>query len=244
MKTLYILKLGSTWPETVARFGDFEHWLQRGLSGFSLPVQVIDVPAQTDLSAALPTLAQSAGLIVTGSHAMVTDKLPWSVFLEEWIPGVVRAQVPFLGVCYGHQLLAEAMGGKVHYHPRGREIGTVPVQITPHAEADELFSGLPEQFSAQATHAQSVKTLPPDAVHLAGNDYEMHHAFRVGSCAWGVQFHPEYCTDIMSTYITMQAERLAAAGQDVGALLAQVQDTPVAASLLQRFARLVEQRSV
>lgn len=243
MTSLFILKLGSTWPETIARFGDFEHWLQRGLGDCSVPVRVIDVPAAANLAAALPKLEHCAGVIATGSHAMVTDKLPWSVHLESWLPELVSAQVPFLGVCYGHQLLAEALGGEVHYHPQGREIGTVPVQLTPKAVDDALFAGIPEQFSVQATHAQSVKRLPPQAVHLAGNDYEPHHAFRVGECAWGVQFHPEYCTDIMSAYISMQAEKLAAAGQNVGSLLASVQTTPVAATLLQRFARLVERRA-
>lgn len=109
MKKLYIIKAGTTYPVIKERFGDFDTWTLQGLGKTEAETRVLDAVS----GAALPMAADCAGVIVTGSHSMVTDDLPWSVELEEWIPSVVEAGVPFLGICYGHQLLARAGGGEV-----------------------------------------------------------------------------------------------------------------------------------
>ena len=94
---------------------------------------------------------------------------------------------------------------------------------------------------AHATHAQSVLTLPPGAVLLAENAFESHHAFRLGSCAWGVQFHPEYTDSVMRDYVTAQTDSLTRACQDVSKLLKNIQGTPEATSILSTFAQLATQ---
>ena len=76
-------------------------------------------------------------------------------------------------------------------------------------------------------------------MHLAGNDYEPHHAFRVGERAWGVQFHPEFDTDIMHAYVQVRAARCENPQRDWEAIRATVRDTPESASLLPRFAAMV-----
>jgi GMP synthase (glutamine-hydrolysing) len=173
---------------------------------------------------------------------MVTDRAPWSEALAAWLREAVAAQIPVLGICYGHQLLAHALGGEVEYHPGGIELGTVPVRVTGHAVDDALFGGMPEVFPAQAVHRQSVRRLPPGAVLLAENEFEPHHAYRVGSAAWGVQFHPEFSPLAIASYI----EHLAGPGQNsalsAAGLLAQVFPTPQAASILKRFAMVASNR--
>lgn len=238
-KRLYIFKTGST-PGPIRRtYGDFDAWIIRTIGDTPIQVEVIDVAA----GGALPEIAACAGVIVTGSPAMVTDKLPWSIALEGWLPGLVTACVPVLGICYGHQLLAESLGGQAGDHPLGKEIGTVPVRLSGDAESDPLFCDLPDAFPAHATHTQSALRLPPQTVHLAANDHEPNHAFRYGKCAWGVQFHPEFDATVMRAYIEEQQDNLRALGHDVDALLEQVVETPDAASVLKRFARYVEQAS-
>jgi GMP synthase (glutamine-hydrolysing) len=147
-------------------------------------------------------------------------------------------QTPVLGICYGHQLLAHALGGEVAHHPQGVEIGTVRVQRHAAAHADALLGHLPDDFAAQATHWQSVRRLPPGAVLLAGNAFEPHHAFRVGPSAWGVQFHPEFSADALRAYVEGMGPVLARAGRDAAQISAGLMDTPHAASVLPRFARL------
>jgi GMP synthase (glutamine-hydrolysing) len=83
-----------------------------------------------------------------------------------------------------------------------------------------------------------VRDLPPDALLLAGNGFEAHHAFRIGGQAWGLQFHPEFNRERMAAYIHYLAPHLRAAGKDCDQIRARLCDTPIAASLLPRFAAL------
>jgi GMP synthase (glutamine-hydrolysing) len=180
--------------------------------------------------------------VITGSHAMVTDNLPWSVGLEQWVRRLLDSQIPVFGICYGHQLLAQAAGGRVDYHPGGEEIGTVAVRLLPECGVDPIFRGLPDSFLVHVSHSQTVTRLPESAVRLASNEYEPNHAFRIGECAWGVQFHPEYSIPIMKSYIEEQKKELVEMGLDVSRLLDSVSDTPVAAEILWNFGRYAMER--
>lgn len=234
MPRLCLIKAGGTYPDAAARLGDFEDWVLQGLGLPARAVRVIDACSE----AALPELRACAGVIVTGAHAMITDRQPWMERLAAWVGQQVRAGTPYLGICFGHQMLAQALGGRVDYHPEGREVGTVSIDLAPAAADDPLFSGLPGRFVAHAVHAQSVRELPPGAVRLAGNAFEPTHAFRVGARAWGVQFHPEFNEARMALYVERLAPVLDAAGRDLGAIRAGLAETPESASLLARFARL------
>lgn len=224
--SLVIVKLGDSFPDLARRIGDFEDWITAGLGR---PASVIDPRAGQDLP------EQVAGAIVTGSHCMVTDGAEWSERTARWLARLVERQIPVLGICYGHQLLAHALGGDVSWHPGGMEIGTVDVRLTAPAAADPLLGGLPQSFPAQVVHGQSVRRLPEGAVLLAANEFEPHHAFRVGANAWGVQFHPEFSELAMGGYV----EHLAADLPDAGRIAAAIRPTPEAASLLPAFAAIV-----
>lgn len=234
MKSLCIIKAGSTFSGEIGRLGDFEDWVRRGLGSVPCPVRVVDAAGGEPL----PDPSSCAGAVVTGSHAMVTDNLPWSVGIERWIRELIAAGVPYLGICYGHQLLGRAAGGEVGYHPSGREVGTVVVELTPDAAGDPLLQGIPDRFRAHATHAQSVLALPPGAVRLACNAFEPNHAFRVGPAAWGVQFHPEYTREIMAAYVQEEIADLESEGLDAGTLRDVVAEAPDAGRVLTNFASL------
>lgn len=225
MKPLAILRLGQTHDDIAAELGDFDQWIIDGLGRRDLSVTVID-PRQGD---ELPAPQELAGVVMTGSHSMVTDHEPWSEAVAAWLRTAVAAELPVLGICYGHQLLAHALGGEVGYHPGGIELGTVPVALTAAAAEDPLFADLPPRFDAQAAHRQSVRRLPDGAVVLGANAFEAHHAVRFAPHAWGVQFHPEFSAAATQAYVRASAPEVPPA----------VASTPVAASVLPRFARLV-----
>lgn len=237
MPKVVILKTGSTYPALRGRFGDFDSWFAARLAP-ELNIEVVDVTADD-----LPGRPEDwDGILVTGSPAMVSDREPWSEQTGNWLADAVRAEVPLLGVCYGHQLLAHALGGEVGFHPQGRETGTHPVELLDSASDDPLLKALPRQFQAQLTHRQSVLRLPPNAVLLARNEFEPHQAFRLGPCAWGVQFHPEFSLEVMQAYLEVQAPDLKKEGLDADALLTGVRNAPEASSLLDRFSRIVMNR--
>lgn len=229
-----ILKTGSTYPAIKEQFGDFDEWFLKRLSpGLNISVfnaEAGELPEQpTDWD----------GIVVTGSPAMVSDREPWSEKAADWLAQAVDQSVPTLGVCYGHQLLAHALGGEVGYHPKGRESGTQRIELLARAQDDPLFGGMPGTFKAQLTHKQSVLSLPPGAVLLGYNEHEPHQAFRVGKCTWGVQFHPEFSDAIMRAYLHVQTPDLEGEGRDSQAMINAVNNAPEASRLLERFSALV-----
>ena len=240
MKTLYIVKTGTTFPDTKKRLGDFDQWTADALGALDVELDVVEAACGDSL----PKMETCAGVVITGSHAMVTDNAPWSVRLEKWILPLLKAQIPVFGICYGHQLLARAAGGRVAYHPFGIEIGTVRIDLLPPCSGDPVFQSIPHSFSAHVTHSQTVTELPETAVRLAANAHEPAHAFRLGDCAWGVQFHPEYHAGIMRSYILEQKKALVSAGRDVSQILDSVSETPAAAQVLKNFGRFVNDRTL
>ena len=171
-----IVKTGETIPAIRARRGDFEDWIAAGLG---LARESIDV-AEVCRGAALPKPAAPRAVIVTGSSALVTDREDWSERTADWLAEAAGAGTPVLGICYGHQLLAHALGGVVADDPRGREIGTVALALRPEAAQDPLLRVLSDREPVHATHLQSVTRLPPGARWLASSPGDPNHAF-----AWG-----------------------------------------------------------
>jgi len=235
MQPLLIVKTGSTIDHLRCRRGDFEDWVRTGLALQDETVHILDVRT----SDVLPDPQGYAGVVVTGSHAMVTDHWPWSERAAEWLLTAVEQDIPLLGICYGHQLLAYALGGEVGHNPRGGQYGTVPIQLRPTAQTDKLLSALAGGMRVQVSHSQCVLRLPSRAIPLASTPTDPHAAFVASQCAWGVQFHPEFDAEISKAYIRSHASELRAEGQEPDALLNTCEDTPAGTRLLHRFMDIV-----
>lgn len=149
----------------------------------------------------LPPHFDFDGVIVSGSAASVYWDEPWIRPLIDWIAEAADRDLPILGVCYGHQALAEALGGRV-VGMDDYEIGYREVTHT----GDELFEGIDPTFTVFTTHQDAVVELPPGATLIAENDYGVH-AFRKGH-AWGVQFHPEYDVETAEWVTNRKRDRL------------------------------------
>ena len=235
MRPLLIVKSGSTLPEIAAQRGDFEDWIVARMGLAAARVRIAAVFAD----APLPAHASLAGIVVTGSSAMVSHGEPWSERTAAWLGAAALAGTPVLGICYGHQLLAHALGGRVGRNPLGREIGTVEARLHEAARSDPLFAELPAQVRVQATHLESVLQLPPGARLLASSPGDPHQAFAIGELAWGVQFHPEFDADIVRGYLAGRREALLAEGLDPDALLRAASDSPHGGAILRRFVALL-----
>jgi len=186
---------------------------------------------------ALPDPHAFAGVLVTGSAAFVTDHAEWSERSAAWLRQAAHDDLPVFGICYGHQLLAHALGGEVAYNPAGRESGTIELELQPQAAQDPLFQGLPQHFAAHATHLQTVLRAPDGAEVLARSPLDGCHAFRWGRQAWGVQFHPEFATHHMRGYVRARADCIGRHGGCARSIERAVSAAPLARQLLRRFVR-------
>lgn len=236
---MLIVKVGETLPSLRTRRGDFEHWILSGMQLDPEETQIVDVRNV----GRLPDVDGLSGVVVTGSHAMVTECQVWSERTAEWLTQAVESGVPILGICYGHQLLAHALGGEVGDNPQGREFGTVEVHLDGTAQQDPLLEGFPSPIRVHVGHVQSVLCLPEGARRLASSAMDANQAFVVGQCAWGVQFHPEFDASVVRTYIAHFQDVLRAEGHDPQRLMDTCQDAPFGPQILRRFLKLVDQRT-
>ena len=217
--------------DRLRRHGGFGHWIRVAAGLRADQASVCEV----DRGADLPSIDGWAGVLVSGSSAMVSDREPWSERSADWLRQAHEQDVPLLGICYGHQLIAHALGGRVDFHPQGREMGTVEMHCLPAAAEDPLLGHLPGRFRAQMSHLQSVIEPPRGAILLARSAHEAHGAFRIGRQTWGLQFHPEFSASHMRGYIQARAEALRRESTDPLALHRAVAPAPLARSILRRF---------
>lgn len=153
-----VIKTGKTYDNIRDAHGCFDDWMAEGLG---VPREQVDVVSVFEGDALPAQLHGYAGVVITGSPAMVTERLPWSEMLAQRLSEEIsqRPGLPVIGICYGHQLLAHALGGDVAYNPRGREIGTVKISLTDAHRDDPLFAGLGDD----ATNAAGIP--PPCPAH-------------------------------------------------------------------------------
>jgi GMP synthase (glutamine-hydrolysing) len=239
MDPLLIVKTGTTFASLARAYGDFEDWISAGM-GFDRDRATVIAVFEGE---ALPDPKRFAGVVVTGSSAMVSHRETWSESTAEWLRDAVQCTIPVLGICYGHQLLAHALGGRVGPNPRGRQIGTVRVRLAEKAEDDALLAGFGGSLRAHTSHAEAVLELPDAAACLGSSKRDPNTAFCFGPAAWGVQFHPEFDAHVMRCYIKERRELLVAEDIDVGDRLAAVEECPDAAAVLRRFGEMLNRRN-
>ena len=226
---LCILVTGDPVLKTRERAGGFASLVRAALAevwdhGF------VEVDAREAES--LPPAERFAGVIVTGSASSVTERAPWMLRAEEYLARAVEQHQAVLGICFGHQLLGQGLGGLVERNPRGREMGTVRFSIV---DEDPIFDRTIAPALAHATHVDAVTQLPKSARVLATTELDPHSAVRFGERAWGVQFHPEFDELVMAEYIRARSELLLEEGRDPEAMLAGIGAAQAGRVVLRRF---------
>ena len=148
---------------------------------------------ELDLGGKIPPLEYYDALWVMGGPMDVWDieEFPWLIeeklAVRRWVRDLNR---PFLGVCLGHQLLADSLGGTCGPQ-RPPEIGIHDVELTAASLSDPLFAGLPQTFKTLQWHSVRVAQLPENAIVMATSPACRCQAMRVGNCAWSMQYHVE-----------------------------------------------------
>ncbi len=229
-KSIVIVKTGEPVPRVAERRGQFADLIREAIGPAGEGAyQVVDVRTEEP-----PPAAAAAAFVITGSAANVPHREPWMLRTEAWLRDVVAHGTPTFGICFGHQILAQALGGEVLLNPRGREIGTIAIERT---APSPLFDGLPERFEAHVTHVDTVARLPPGAEPLARSGLEDYQAIRFSEACFGVQFHPEMDADVMRAYVETRREVLHAEGFQVDEMLAGIREVDAARRTLRNFVR-------
>lgn len=120
------------------------------------------------------------------------DDYAWMANLHELVRACVDRALPLFGSCWGHQVIACALGGTVIHDEERAEFGCGDIILTAAGQADPLFAEYPTVFRANLGHHDRVTELPKDAVELAYNNSQRNQAFRLaGLPIYGTQFHSE-----------------------------------------------------
>lgn len=127
--------------------------------------------------------------LITGCNQSAYDNTPWIVTLGEWIRKAYTNKCKLVGICFGHQLIAHALGGKVVKAKQGWGTGIRESTIIDEYSAN-LFGD--RQLSLLYNHHDQVVELPHNAIRIATSDFCINEAFRIGTQVITFQGHPEY----------------------------------------------------
>ncbi len=173
---------------------------------------------------ALPALTSYDALLVLGGPmgAGDDDEHPWLGPVKEQIRKAVASELPTLGICLGHQLIAVALGGSIRRNPRGQQVGLIGVGWTSEAAVDPLLGPLATPRRGVQWNDDLVTGLPPGATVLAATEHGEIQAVRYAPTVWGVQHHPEVDVPILRPWAASDLGSHQARGIDQEAVLREI----------------------
>ncbi|MFL6862768.1 MAG: glutamine amidotransferase-related protein [Allosphingosinicella sp.] len=223
-----ILVTGEPPAGLAERFGRYEAMFARllgpGVTAASYDVQAGELPAAPDAHAAC---------LITGSPAGVYDPLPWIAPLEAFLREA-KGRTRLVGICFGHQVMAEAFGGHVEKSARGWGVGLQRYEVE---ARPDWMADAPERIAVPVSHQDQIVRQPPATRVLAGSAFSPF-----GMLAWddqpamSMQFHPEFEPAFSRALIEARRERLPEPDAAIASLDAP-DDRALVAQWIRRFLR-------
>lgn len=144
------------------------------------------------------------GWVCSPSRSSVYDDEPWIGELQSLLRHFVEDAAPFVGICFGHQLLAQALGGRVERSPRGWGVGVHEYRVVrplPWHDGEPVGT-----VRLLASHQDQVVDLPDAATTWATSEFCPHAGFTVGETAWTIQTHPEFVPELAEHLLARRVE--------------------------------------
>ncbi len=197
------------------------------------PLGIELVPYELDVGRFPSDVAECDGWLCSPSRLSTYDPVPWLADAEELLRRIIAAEVPYVGICFGHQLLAQALGGVVAKSADGWGVGVCDYEVV--ARRAWMDPAL-DRISLIGSHQDQVMGLPDGAELLFRSDYCPTGGFGVGERAWTLQVHPEFVPALADHLLAgrvalVGAEKVAAARATLGRPL----DRHAVASWIARF---------
>ena len=195
MKDILIISCGPGLKAVRDDYGHAIEWIQSRVDKTKFNFSSIDA-----YRGELPSYTDGDAWIITGSSFSTYEDKEWIVEMEHCINKAVSVGKPILGICFGHQLIAQSLGGKVEKNPKVWDLGSYPmIKTIKHHLFNEI--NLDEYF--YNSHQDVVTELPEGSKPLAYNQMG-NQAFHIGKWIYGVQFHPEFSHDIIKKYVEVR----------------------------------------
>lgn len=194
--TIGILETGPVLEPLLSRHGSYPEMMERLLAGRGFAFKSWRV-----LDGVLPDAVDAAdGWLITGSRHGAYDDLPWIPPLEDFLRRAYDAHVPIVGICFGHQILAKALGGTVVKYDGGWSLG----------RQDYRIEGFDRPLEVIGFHQDQVIEAPEDAEIVGSSDFCQIAALAYGERAWSLQPHPEFGPEFVSDLFEQRKDLLPA----------------------------------
>jgi len=198
---IVIVSNGPGLKDVVEKFGHSSEWIPNSISDSSINYKILKA-----YEGEICNVDNYDAFIITGSKYSVYDDSKWICALKDFINSIILKNKPILGICFGHQILAECLGGKVEQNKLGWELGSYSINLTNEGLKHPLFNNIFDRDIVYESHQDVVSVIPEGSVELAYTE-KANQAFSYNDNIFGVQFHPEFSYDVTRALMDLRVSK-------------------------------------
>ena len=198
---IVIVSNGPGLKDVVDEFGHSSEWIPAVIDDSAIKYKILKAYERESCN-----INDYDAFIITGSKYSVYDNFDWITSLKKFINSIVSENKPILGICFGHQILAECLGGKVEKNKLGWELGSYKVSLTEKGLSHPLFKDICDGDIVYESHQDVVSTIPENAIELAYTK-KANQSFVCNDNIFGVQFHPEFSYDVTRALMDIRVSK-------------------------------------
>tara|TARA_B100001142_G_scaffold19588_1_gene18187 strand:+ start:20514 stop:21206 length:693 start_codon:yes stop_codon:yes gene_type:complete len=200
MKNVVIYSNGPGLPEIVKEYGHSSDWIPNIVNNNKVNF-IIKKAYENDFDSDI----KADAFILTGSKYSVYNKSPWIEELKKHVKKLIHENNYILGICFGHQILADCLGAEVIKNKLGWELGSYKINLSEKGLQSKLFNGFSRQEIVYESHQDTVINIPSNLDILASSK-KSNQSFSYNDKIYGVQFHPEFSKEVTRKLMDLRIE--------------------------------------